>query len=356
MTTHKTARRWRREPGARLAGSRPLDSGKLQAPCAVHVPAGGFRLYYTAVGPARPFSACQGYILSAISDDGLIFRTEPGIRLAPQPELPHCSLRVLAPSVTQYGADTWRLYFESRGRADRPTVICSAVSADMLHWELEDGIRWQSPGGMGGPRFLRLPRGRGRLYCHSTEYGPGGRVSGEPLAQGVVSAITNDGLYFDSEPGYRFQSGESVQDSAGITAAQVMRPEANEGRWTMLYSAWQDAPPGAEVPRHPSSDPNAVENGLSRDFAAASIAADMAGYRSRIYEAHSSDGLAWEPGECVIDGDGYGAGGLDAVHAEDMSVIKIGDAAYRMYYAACDSHGVWRIVSATTVGEDTHIG
>ena len=82
---------WRKEAGGRLEGSRDLDSSKLQAPCIVRNPSGGFRIFYTAVGPAQPYAECQGYLLSAISDDGLTYRTEPGIRLAPQPDVPHMS-------------------------------------------------------------------------------------------------------------------------------------------------------------------------------------------------------------------------------------------------------------------------
>ena len=148
---------WRKEQGARLQGSRPLDCSKVQAPCVIPIPRGGYRLFYTAVGPAKPYATCQGYILSAFSGDGLDFRTEPGIRLAPQPDLRHMSLRVLAPTVTRCIDGHWRMYFESRGPADQSMVICSAVSADMLHWEHEDGIRLQGLDGVGGPRYLPLP-------------------------------------------------------------------------------------------------------------------------------------------------------------------------------------------------------
>ena len=48
----------------------------------------------------------------------------------------------------------------------------------------------------------------------------------------------------------------------------------------------------------------------------------------------------------AIEGDGYGGIDLDAVHAEDMSLIKLPDGRWRMYYAACDAHGVWRVASA----------
>ena len=340
--------RWRKEPGARLQGSRLLDQSKLQAPCIVRIPSGGFRLFYTAVGPAKPFAACQGYVLSALSDDGLSFRTEPGVRVAPQPELPYMSLRVLAPTVAACADGRWRMYFESRGPADVPTVICSAVSVDLLHWKLEDGIRVQSPGGVSGPRFLPLSNVHGRLYFVASEFGDVGCGRGQRISQSVFSATTSDGLNFDFEPGYRLRDNQAEYDTAGITAAEVVPPQARGDRWTMFFSAWQDAPSGTVAPLHPSADPNAIASGRSADFAAASIAADMAGYRSRIFVAYSHDGLVWERAECAIEGAGYGSEGLDAVHAEDLSLVKIGDDKFRMYYAACDQHGVWRIASAVS--------
>lgn len=340
--------RWRKEDGPRLQGSRDLDSSKLQAPCIVSLPTGGYRLFYTGVGPAKPFPDCQGYILSAVSADGLEFHTEPGIRIAPQPEISHMSLRVLAPTVAACGDGRWRMYFEARGPADRPTVICSAVSSDMLHWDLEDGIRWQSPGGVGGPRYLPLPDGRGRLYGFTSEFGPGGLAEGKRLSQCVISAVTSDGLQFDIEPGYRLKDKQAEYDSAGITAAEVIPPSDSGDRWTMFFSAWQNPPPGSSPPVHPSQDAEAIANGRSADFAATSIASDLSGYRSRIFVAYSADGLAWGTAQPVIEGAGYGSRELDAVHAEDMSLVRIGPGRYRMYYAACDSRGNWRIASAVT--------
>jgi hypothetical protein len=77
----------------------------------------------------------------------------------------------------------------------------------------------------------------------------------------------------------------------------------------------------------------------------------MAGYRSRIFAATSPNGLTWGNAHCVIEGAGYGGKGLDAVHAEDMSLVRIRAGIFRMYYAACDKDGNWRIASA--VFEDT---
>lgn len=339
-------RSWLKEDGPRLQGSRDLDSAKLQSPCVVRIPSGGFRLFYTAIGPAKPFPNCQGYILSAVSEDGLTFRKEPGIRLAPQPQIPHMSLRVISPAVAACADGRWRMYFESRGPADRPTVICSAISADMRRWELEDGIRLQAPGGVGGVRYVVLPDGRGRIYCFESLYGSGGPAHGPRTSQPIVSAITSDGLHFAKDPGVRMLDRQSDEDSAGITTAEVLAPTDAGGPWTMFVSAWQLPAPGAAVPVHPSHDVEALANGRSADFAAASIASDMSGYRSRIFVSHSADGLTWGPRKLVLEGDGYGGTELDAVHAEDMSLIQTAPRRYRMYYAACDARGRWCIASA----------
>ncbi|CAN7230360.1 hypothetical protein LJR016_000765 [Devosia sp. LjRoot16] len=332
---------WRKKAGARIEGSRDLDRSKVQAPCIVKAPAGGYRLFYTAVGPDKPFADCQGYILSAVSQDGLRFEPEPGIRVAPDPALPHMALRVLAPSLTQLPDGRWRMYFEGRGRADRPTVIGSAISDDQVNWTVEPGIRLD--GGVGAPRFLSLGDGSGRLFVFRAEV-----VEGRRLGTPVVSAVTRDGLSFEVEPGYRLRDRTDSIDSAGITAAEVIAPRAPDEMWTMFYSAWQDLPPGVVAPVHPSLDAEAVANGMSADFAAASIAADISGYRSRILVAQSENGLDWRRAGIAIEGDGYGGGEIDAVHAEDMSLIDLGDGRMRMYYACCDAHGVWRIASAVS--------
>ena len=334
--------RWSLEPGARLEGGRDLDRSKVQAPCITRAPEGGYRLFYTAVGPGKPFRDCQGYILSAVSNDGLAFAPEPDIRIAPDPAVTQMSLRVLAPSCVSRWEGGWRLYFEARGPASLPTAIMSAVSADQVSWQVEPGVRLNARGGVGAPRILRLPDRRLRLTCFESIHAGGSPAAGPRIATHVISAISKDGLTFAREPGRSLADKSSALDSAGITAAEAV-PGAP---WRMVYSAWQDVPTGTIVPQHPSADLAAVDNGGSADFAAASIAADMSGYRSRILMAHSDNGLTWMRDGVVIEGDGYGGTRIDAVHAEDMSLIELEDGRWRMYYAACDAHGVWRIVSA----------
>jgi len=332
---------WVIEAGPRLAGVRDLDRLKVQAPCITRAPDGRFRLFYTAIGPAKPFRHCQGYILSAISTDGLTFAPEPGIRLAPDPAVRQMSLRVLAPSVVDLPTGGWRMYFEARGPADMPTAIMSAFSPDQLHWTVEPGIRLAAPGGTGAPRYMRLPNGRGRLTCFVSLHAGGGPATGPRVGTRVIGADSEDGLAFN-DAAVLLHDRQDELDSAGITAAEIVPGKPVR----MMYSAWQDVPPGTVVPKHPSADGAAMENGASEDFAAASIAADMAGYRSRILMARSDDGVVWHREGIVVEGDGYQGRRLDAVHAEDMSLIRLDDGRWRMYYAACDAMGVWRVASA----------
>ena len=329
----------------RVAGSRGLDRFKVQAPGVVALPGGGCRLFYTAVGPDKPFADCQGCILSAVSSDGLSFEVEPGIRVAPDPGRPDLSLRALAPSVTPI-AGGWRMYFEARGPADRPTVIASAVSEDLLRWQVEPGARVAGPERCGAPRFLPLApssrcAGAGRLFHFRSDDGP-------PRRNAVCSASTEDGLSFTEDPGVRMASRTCLLDSAGITAAEVIPPAEPGEVWVMIYSAWQDLPPGTEAPLHPSHDPAAVASGRSADFATVSIAIDLCGYRSRILAATSADGHHFGPGSVVVEGGGHDSDDVDAVHAEDMTLMRLSDGRCRMYYAACDAAGNWQIASAVS--------
>jgi hypothetical protein len=303
-------------------------------------------MFYTGVGHAKPFPACQGYILSAVSDDGLDFRPEPGIRLAPQPDVAYRSRRVIAPSVTACPGG-WRMYVETRGPAERPSVICSAFSPDMLSWQFEEGIRIETRTDLGAPRYVSLGPDRGRIYCFESDFGPEGKTGGPLQGMSVISAVTADGIHFEIEPGFRLPDARNEQESAGITAAEVIAPADGRTKWIMVYSAWQNPPAGTVVPVHPAEDTTSGDLS-SEEFAAASIAVDMCGFRARIYLATSPDGLDWQRQGCILEGGGYDAEGLDAVHAEDMSLLDLGDGRHRMYYAACDGTGAWRVASAVS--------
>ena len=95
-------------------------------------------MYYTGFGPGRTIDASYGYILSAVSKDGLNWSKEPGIRI--DVHGPNATHQVLCPDVIPLPDGRWRMYFEARV-GDRPTAILSAVSTDGLQWEPEEGVR-----------------------------------------------------------------------------------------------------------------------------------------------------------------------------------------------------------------------
>ncbi len=337
--------RWIKEEGPRVRGSRPLDSAKVQAPGVVGLPDGGYRLFYTAVGPGKPFADCQGYILSAVSVDGIDFEVEPGIRVAPDPASSFMDLRVLAPTVTRLDDGRWRMYFEGRSSADKPKVIGSAISKDMLDWQVEEGVRLVVPGGVRAPRYLPTPDGHKLVAVGQL---PGAQVTDSAVG-GAVVATSCDGIHFELGTAYLFPTDPA--HGGDFSAAEVVPPVREGEEWVLFFSEWADPPGGPPqgLPLHPSSDPDAVAKGTSANFAEISIASDLAGFRSRIHIARSADGINWERGPVVVEGEGYGGDGMDAVHAEDMSLIRLPDGRYRMYYAACDPAGIWLVASAVSV-------
>ena len=72
---------WTKDPKPCIGPDSPLDSLSILTPNVVRLPTGGYRLYYTGRGPGRAVPDANGYILSAVSEDGASWRKEPGVRL-----------------------------------------------------------------------------------------------------------------------------------------------------------------------------------------------------------------------------------------------------------------------------------
>ena len=130
----------------------------------------------------------------------------------------------------------------------------------------------------------------------------------------------------------------------GMTAGEVHAPKKDRDPWTMFFSVWEKIPEGSG----PYPRPRLNADAQADEFVTNSVTDDISGYRSRIFVAYSDDGLNFERAGCAIDGAGYDSEELDAVHAEDMSLIEIEPGRYRMYYACCDRYGNWRIASAVS--------
>ena len=252
---------WSVEPGIRLEDATVPNILRLED--------SRFRLYYG--GP--------GGILSAISDDGLTFTKEPGVRV---PSGSAGSLEMIAsdPTFVRLKDGRVRMYYKGGtgpgGTGQAVHSVFSAVSSDGLRFEKE-GIRIDSrqtpDGGWASvPEAILLPDGRVRIYYVS---------DGADVGHGVVSAISEDGLSFTREgpvlPGFvdpaviKLPSGEYLM-------LAVAFPFSAKGRLT-------DASPG-------------------------------------IYSFTSPDGINFENRELVLAGEGN----------IDPAIVEIETGTYRVYY------------------------
>lgn len=298
---------WEKDPGIVLDLDTPLDCRQLLTPNVVKLPEGGYRMYYTGFASERQSADCEGYILSALSEDAGTWVKEPGIRL--DVHEPHASRRALCPDVIPLPDGRWRMYFEGR-TSDAPSCVLSAVSDNGLDWDPEPGIRFgDGVWAYGSPRCLYVDDGGSlpyRLYCHHYSYP---MRSGLDAQNHIVSAISPDGLHFEPEPGVRIAQ-ETEHEAYAVYAPEVLR--LGDGTYRMYYPGW------CEEPMH-----------------------------GRIFSATSDDGLDWtkDEGLCLDVGGTY-----DKIHCSEPCVIDLPDGRYRMFYEACGEDRRWRIMSATSVG------
>ncbi len=301
---------WLKDPEVSISPDSPLDSLSILTPNVVRLPQGGFRIYYTGLGPERPVESSQGYILSAVSTDGLIWQKEPGIRL--DVHEPDASRRVLCPDVIPLPDGRWRMYFEARS-SEGPSVILSAISTDGLEWDRESGVRVADPEwSFGSPRCIYVedpesPTGLGyRLYFHHYSYP---MQSGLGAQNYIISAISSDGLQFEIEPGIRVPQEDAKRESYAVYAPEVIR--LADASYRIYYSGWSD-----EI-------------------------------RGGIFSASSRDGLNWikDVGP-LLDLDRP----LDCRMVSEPCVISLDDGRCRLYYEA-EGQDKRRCILSATSGE-----
>lgn len=263
---------WEKDSGSRVVdGSVPfvhlLDDGKI-------------RLYY-----------CNSNgILSAISEDGLTFTEEQGVRISPGTGF---ESQVCDPTIVNLPDGKIRMYYKGAdslagGPGQSIHKIYSAVSSDGLTFQKE-GLRIDSEtsgdnGWASVPDAVTLPDGRVRIYY----------VTAAEMQHGIGSAISSDGLNFEKEPGIRV---ENLVDPALVTI----------GDKYLLF--------------------------------AASIDERFASVPKGIYYLESSDGLDFGEPIAVFQED----------NVYDPSVLKIDDHTIRVFYGkvappqlpAVESHTGW---------------
>ena len=195
------------------------------------------------------------------------------------------------------------MYYEARS-GDEPTVILSAVSADGLSWELEEGVRvGDGEWSYGTPRCLYLEDGRRRLYFHRYIHPRSPDPNG---GRQILSALSSDGLEWEFEPGVRIAQ-ETARETFAVYSPEVVR--LGDGRYRMYYAAWSEG----------------IDGG--------------------VFTATSTDGLAWrkEPEPCLDLG-----GPLDSGMVSEPCVTELPDGRFRLFYEARDGEGNCRILSATS--------
>jgi|AP95_1055475.scaffolds.fasta_scaffold39025_2 hypothetical protein len=288
----------------------PLDAERILTPNVIRLPGGGYRMYYTGLGPARRDPDALGYILSASSVDAVTWRKDPGVRV----DLfrPHAAARTLCPDVIPLPDGGYRMYFEALS-PDRPTVILSALSEDGLTFAPEDGIRFgDDVWSYGTPRVLYVEGETAgsfqyRMYFHRYTFP---LRSGLDAGNHIISALSPDGLKFEEEPGVRIAQ-ETERESFSVYAPEVIR--LGDGSYRMYYSGWSET------------------------------------VRGGVFTATSSDGLRWQKGSapCIELG-----GMWDSDMVSEPCAIDLDDGRSRLFYEACDDDGHYRILSATSAPSD----
>ena len=253
---------WTVEPGVRLEDATVPNVYRMED--------GRIRMYYGG----------QGGILSAVSDDGLTFSKESGVRV-PSGSQGGLEMIVSDPTIVRLNDGRVRIYYKGATGPGGPRQsvhsVFSAISNDGLLFEKE-GIRINSEqtpdrGWASVPEAIVLPNGRVRLYYVS---------DGLDIKHGIVSAISDDGLAFGREATIR----------TGFVDPAVVR--LTNGNYMMLAAAF----------------PSSLEWGRLTDAAPG------------IYSFTSQDGINFENRRLVLAGEGN----------IDPAIVEFEDGIYRVYY------------------------
>ena len=138
-------------------------------------------------------------ILSSVSEEGLTFTKEQGVRISPGTGF---ESYVCDPTIVNLQNGKMRLYYkgtnsQNPGQGQSIHKIYSAISSDGLTFQKE-GLRIDSEtngdnGWASVPDAIVLPDGKVRIYY----------VTASDMEHGIGSAISSDGLDFVKEPGLR---------------------------------------------------------------------------------------------------------------------------------------------------------
>jgi uncharacterized protein (TIGR03437 family) len=143
------------DEGLRLESEGTIDRGWVSVPEVIRTFDGRWRMYYVS---AR--DGIANVIASAVSDDGLLFEREEGIRAE----------GLVDPAVVKLpNGQYWLFGMAGLGSPGSTMTIRSATSADGLRFYWDEGVRIRAGGpddarGLFDPSVVALPDGRYRMY------------------------------------------------------------------------------------------------------------------------------------------------------------------------------------------------
>lgn len=141
---------WVKETGLRI------DVGT--SPDVIRLPDGNWRMYYVV----------QEGIVSAVSSNSMDWTKETGFRLTADPKIKD-QVHIGSPDVFKIGTDKYRMIFEGMDEDKKVIKLFSAISNDGLNWTRESGVRLQDVSSRGQkvagvPEVVELKDGLFRMY------------------------------------------------------------------------------------------------------------------------------------------------------------------------------------------------
>lgn len=294
---------WVKENIISIKSDTPLDCVSVICPAVIKLPNDRYRMYYTARRNIAELAQYGGYILSAVSDDGLHWQKELHICIKPEGD----ETAIYSPDVIPLQSGGWLMLFEVRIK-NRPSLIKAAISEDGLHWSRSKDIKFASHDkSLGSPKLIPIKNSSHyeenyHLYMHSYSF---------PFHSGITAENHIICVELDANLSVKqvfppaIKQEQVKRESYAVYAPEVIRI-ANSG-YRMYYSAWSE------------------------------------NIRGGIFTATSVDGINWNksPSPIIDLGDS-----LDSVMVSEPCIVQISDNQLRIYYEAEDAKGQRYILSA----------
>lgn len=181
-------------------------------PAVIKLSGGGYRMIYEGQDPDR-----DRRLFSAVSDDGLVWNKEDGVRFADEGDGKPGELFTSVPDIVRLNAGGLRMYYT------RGVTSATAISTD-------EGVTWTKEGDLDLGRIVLDPdvvtTGNGTFVMFFTSFDSSFGVG----PQYMMSARSQDGIHFTLDEGKRLEPSTHM--------GMVVDPDVvalEDGRFRMYY-------------------------------------------------------------------------------------------------------------------------